>query len=125
MNEGIKNPINNEMKLIFIAIILIMMGLLLSRVESTLGFIPKVFIYMGLYVFYKYILELTTKTPIPHPNLYKVLISLILSITFIIVLTGICAAWTQSNIFYGMGSNPKALVEAIIKLIDYFINMSQ
>lgn len=126
MSDPLHEEIEDSVKLFFIGTFLLILGLFFEIVVADiLGFIPRAFIYLSLYVYYRYALEHTSKPPDKFPDLRAIIICLFLSITVIIVASLVTGAWTQVNLWYGVGSDPEALVDAIIKLIDYLIRMGQ
>ncbi len=82
----------------------------------------SLFIAISVYSAYRGILEYTRDGHGPSfPNAWKIIVALIL----MACVSTVAGSYVSAQIWGGVGSNPKTLVDAIIKLIEYFRGIQQ
>ena len=84
-------------------------------------YISEAFILLGIYAGYRGIVELTTTGQgIQMPNAYKVLISAMCLVTLVYVANVYVTVGFWTNFAINFADNVTAIVDGIIKLVDYF-----
>lgn len=98
-----------------------LMGLGFAFRNSDYGLLSSSFIILGLYALYRGILELTSNPQgFSMPNAYKVLIAILVLLTINHVANSYVTASFWNNFALNFDDNINAIVDNIIKLIEYF-----
>jgi len=101
-----------------------LMGLGLALRNSDYGLLSPSFIILGLYAMYRGILELTSHPQgFSMPNAYKVLIAVMVLLTVNQIANSYVTASFWNNFALNFDDNINAIVDNIIRLIEYFKNV--
>ena len=98
-----------------------LMGLGSALRSTDYGLLSSCFIILGLYAMYRGILELTSNPQgFSMPNAYKVLIAVMVLLTINHIANSYVTASFWNNFALNFDDNINAIVDNIIRLIEYF-----
>ena len=110
----------DRVKIIF-GVSITLMGLGFTFRSTDYGLLSSCFLVLGLYAMYRGILELTSNPQgFSMPNAYKILIAIMVLITINHVANSYVTASFWNNFALNFDDNINAIVDNIIKLIEYF-----